>query len=272
LDWESKAKAWVEAEAGVEAALRSCTETLFGHAALRPGERVLDVGCGTGGTVLAAAAAVGASGSVTGVDISPAMAARAAARATELPQVTVLAVDAARHPFEAGAHDAVISLFGMMFFEDEAAALANIAAALAPGGRLVCVAWGPLADNPWFGVMRQATEARMGAFPLPDPAVPGPFRFSDAARVEALLAAAGLSDISVTRSRRPLTTAGSPGDVADLQMKVGIARDIIRDRGGTEHDAQAIRQAVAEGFATMDSEGGVSVPAHVICYSARRPG
>ncbi len=272
MDWESKADAWIEAETGIEAALRPCMETLFEHAALRPGERVLDLGCGRGGTLLAAAAAVGASGFVTGLDISPDLAARAALRAAGLDHVAVLAGDAERHPFEAEANDAVISHFGMMFFADEVAALANIAGTLRPGGRLVFVAWGPLADNPWFSVVRRATAGRMGPFPPPDPTAPGPFRLSDAGRVEALLAAAGFSDITVTRSHRPLKPEGNAADVATLQMLVGIARDIIRDRGGTDEDEMAVTQAIAEGYAPMEGPDGVKVPAHVICYCARRPG
>ncbi len=84
----------------------------------KPGERVLDLGCGGGTTTLAIAGAVGPSGRVTGVDISPDLVAHARQRLEAFPHATVIEADAASHPFEPASHDALFSRHGCMFFTD----------------------------------------------------------------------------------------------------------------------------------------------------------
>ena len=129
---------------------------LMAAAAIAPGSTVLDIGCGTGETSRAAAVAAGA-GSVLGVDLSTAMLDEAARRATAagIGNVRFVRADAQVHRFEAAAFDLAISRFGVMFFANPVAAFANIAAALRPGGRLVVVAWRPLAGD-WQSCIREA--------------------------------------------------------------------------------------------------------------------
>ena len=105
----------------------------FGDAILevldaQPGEHVLDVGCGNGALTIAVAAAVGPDGSATGLDISPQMLAVAARRAREaaLPNARVLLADAQEVDLPPGSFDALISRFGVMFFEDPVAAFRNL--------------------------------------------------------------------------------------------------------------------------------------------------
>src|SRR5438132_11595022 len=131
-------------------AIRGYHLRLLEAAAVAPGERVLDVGCGNGESTRAAARASG-DGAALGVDLSSQMLARARelARAVGLTNVTFEQADAQVHRFEPNVYDVVLSRFGAMFFADRTAAFANIARAMQPGGRLVMVAWRTLGDNEW---------------------------------------------------------------------------------------------------------------------------
>src|SRR5688572_21024309 len=117
---------------------------LTGHlvdaAGIGPGDRVLDIGCGTGASARQAARrAVG--GEVVGIDLSEPMLERAREYAGRdgLTNVRFERGDAQTHPFPAGHFDVAISQFGIMFFADPVAAFANIGRALRPGGRLTFV-------------------------------------------------------------------------------------------------------------------------------------
>jgi SAM-dependent methyltransferase len=124
--------------------LRPHNERLRAAAAIRPGERVLDVGCGAGGTSLEAARA---GAHVLGVDVSKRMLERARQRAEG--SVEFVLADAQTHPFEPATFDLAISRCGLMFFADPVAAFANIRRALRPGGRLVGLIWQRYEDNEW---------------------------------------------------------------------------------------------------------------------------
>ena len=171
-------------------------ERLFAVAAIGEGDRVLDIGCGTGQTTRDAARAASA-GSALGVDLSARMLEYARRRATEegVANVAFAQVDAQIHPFEPGGCDVAISRTAAMFFGDHGAAFANIARALRPGGRLVLVAWQPLAGNEWVREISGALAAGRN-LPAP-PADRGPFSLSEPDRVRALLAGAGFASVEI---------------------------------------------------------------------------
>jgi ubiquinone/menaquinone biosynthesis C-methylase UbiE len=107
------------------------------RAAIRPGEHVLDVGCGRGAVLLSAASAVGPAGRVVGIDLAPAMVERtAAATAAHLPQVSVRVGDAQAPAFEPGSFDVVTAGLVLFFLTDPGAALTAYRELLRPGGRL----------------------------------------------------------------------------------------------------------------------------------------
>ena len=118
-------------------------EALIRRASLRPGERVLDLGTGTGAVAVRAAVAVGAAGSVVGIDISQEMLrqARQATASLDLQNVDFTEGRAEAIPAEAATFDVVLASLSLMFVIDRAAAAREIARVLRPGGRFVAAIW-----------------------------------------------------------------------------------------------------------------------------------
>ncbi len=171
---------------------------LLAAIAPRPGERVVDIGCGGGLTTVAVGRAVGPDGYVLGVDLSVPMAALAADRAREagLSHVRFLNIDAQEADFPGAPFDVAMSRFGVMFFADPFAAFANIARQLRPGGRIVFACWQSAEQNTW-----RPREVLERYAPPPPPRsdglpTPGPFAFGDVAFVDSVLKRTGFTNIA----------------------------------------------------------------------------
>lgn len=269
---------WVREQARIDRAFTPLTAALAEAIAARPGESVLDVGCGCGELSLLLAGAVGRTGRVVGVDISEPMLGLAARRSETLRQVEPEAApvawrlaDAASATFEAP-FDAVVSRFGVMFFSDPVAAFSNLRSALAPGGRLAMLCWQDAVLNRWAALPLQAVTARYGE---PDPAppdAPGPFAFADRERVVGILRAAGFADAAAEPIAVPMQVGVAGPGVAALDDAVSYATGIgpvsryLRDRPGIEEGAaEAIRAALAP----HDDGETVTLPAACWLYTGR---
>ena len=165
---------------------------------------VLDIGCG-GGQTTREIARLARAGTVLGVDISAAAIARARelARAQGLGNVTFDCADAQVHRFPPARFDLAVSRFGVMFFDAPAAAFANIAKALRPGGRLVAMVWQAAERNEWEVTIRGSLS---GPDALLASAPPGgdAFSFADPPAVADILRDAGFDDITFTDVREPV--------------------------------------------------------------------
>ncbi len=169
----------------------------WNRAAAKPGERILDVGCGCGSTTIALAQELAQDGFVLGIDISAPMLARARQIAPQgLPLDFVLA-DATVYPFEPAAFDLLVSRFGVMFFADPVVSFTNLRRALRPSGRVVFACWREPRDNPWMMTPLQAVYQHVPKMPRPGPDDPGPFSFASEDRVHRILEAAGFSHIAM---------------------------------------------------------------------------
>ena len=162
----------------------------------KPGETVIDIGCGAGTTTVQLAQRVGATGHVQGLDISPTMIDGAKQYATEMhaDNTTFVVADAMVENFQPIA-DALYSRFGTMFFSDATVAFANMLTSLRPGGRLGSVCWQSPVENPWVSLpLRIASEFVTIPFGS-DATAPGPFSLGDPQRLRSVLEAAGFSDV-----------------------------------------------------------------------------
>ena len=263
---------WIAKETFLDAAFAAILGRLLERTDIRVGESLLDIGCGTGASTLAAALKTGSTGLVTGLDIAVQMLDRARRRSDDagLQNTSFILADAQTHSFVAESFDAIISRFGLMFFANPVAALANIATALKPSGRLVFAAWGPVAGNPWFTIPRDAAIARLGK-PLPaDPFAPGPLAFQDVDRVTKLMKQAGLRDVRGETEIVPIVPFVTARKAAGIATMLGPAARMMKEFSGTAADGAAIETAVAEAFAKFETENGISVPATINFFSAGR--
>jgi SAM-dependent methyltransferase len=273
-DWAGeRADRWASVADRVEAQIAPVNEPLFSAAALRPGEVVLDVGCGRGVTTRRAAAEVGPDGRVTGLDIADTLLEQARAEPSEGAPIEYLAGDAQVLTLPVEHYDVVISRFGVMFFEDPVVAFANLCSAARPGGRL-CVAVWQARDR--SSVMQRpidvgaAAAVAAGAELAPLSADGGPFSFGDPAFVQETLTAAGWSEVGFAPHLLPMYAAG-PGtveEVADVGLTLGPLREALGDAGPEviEH----VREAIIADFGPLHDGVGVPLEGAIAIVTARR--
>jgi SAM-dependent methyltransferase len=253
--WDGpEGESWAAHAEQYEAVGRRQRARLLDAAALVSGERVLDIGCGTGASTREAGRAV-APGVVVGVDLSSAMLARARQQcaADGLTNVTFLHADAQVHPFEPQSFDVVISSSGAMFFDDKAAAFGNINRALRPGGRMVLMAWQVLGENEWLMTTRVALA--MGRdLPMPPPGAPGPFGLADRDQVTDWLTEAGFEDIAFADVREPMWFGADTAAAMDFLSVSGPRQALLADLSEAEQ-AIALSQLHAALEAHETDEG-----------------
>jgi SAM-dependent methyltransferase len=260
---------WVANQGFLERRMQSVNERLLAHAAPAVGEKVLEIGCGTGATTLLLAAAVGASGRVLAVDISEPMleAARRRLEDSSFRQVRLLLADAATESFERAFFDLAISRFGVMFFADPAAAFKNLLAALGRGGRLVFACWAPLAENPHWLIPYEVALRHLGPGAPQPLRAPGPLSLSDPVYVEAILSEAGFANIAIRREGFAVIGSTSEEE-ADHAMRMGPAARLLDEKKPGEEVRARIRREMALAFAAY---GQKELPATLYLVSARRP-
>jgi len=159
---------------------------------------VLDVGCGTGSTTLAASRLLVAKGRCVGIDISDPMIATARDRAElEGSSARFISADAQNYAFEPATFDMIISRFGVMFFDDPVRAFANLRRAATEHAEFRFVAWRSAADNPFMTTAERAAAPFLPNIPARQPDAPGQFAFSDQRRVYRVLEESGWTEISI---------------------------------------------------------------------------
>lgn len=188
--WNAAGQGWANVQDIVDLMLRPFQDLLVQAALERPRERVLDVGCGTGGVTRAIAEATGAA--CVGVDISRTM----LDAAREHGKGQFVEADAQVHTFDES-FDLIVSRFGVMFFDDPTAAFRNLLRAASPGGELCFITWRTADENPFMTTATKAAAPLLPDAPAPDPDGPGPFAFADPGKTRGILEEAGWRGIDI---------------------------------------------------------------------------
>lgn len=232
-DWNGAVgRRWASLQSDLDVMVRPFGDAALSAAALKAGERVLDVGCGCGDTTFEIARRIGPTGTVLGVDVSQPMleVARQRGKADGM-KVEFQEADASKAPLPRD-RDLIFSRFGVMFFDAPVQAFAHLRQSLAKGGRLTFCCWQELKANPWADVPLQAVRKALEiSLPPTDPQAPGPFAFAAPERVEAILREAGFSEIRVQPFEASVHWGNSPEAAAASAIRVGPVARLIRDQG-----------------------------------------
>ena len=197
--WNGPAgRAWVETQELLDQVFKPFEQQLVQAVADRGEGQVLDVGCGTGATTLAAATLLESRGRCTGIDISEPMIGAARIRADrESTPATFICANAQVYPFEPESFHMIISRFGVMFFDDAIQAFANLRRAATDDAEIRFIVWRSAADNPFMTTAERAAAPLLPNLPPRQPDAPGQFAFADRGRVHSVLEESGWEQIRI---------------------------------------------------------------------------
>jgi ubiquinone/menaquinone biosynthesis C-methylase UbiE len=215
-------KHWTQQQQVQDAVLAPVSKVLIDSAGIKPGDRILDIGCGCGATSFAVAQRTGSTGHVTGIDISSPMLARARELVPQGAPIDFVLADATVYNFKPASVDMLFSRFGVMFFAQPEISFANIRKALRPTGRLIFACWRTPRENPMLMLPLQEAYKHVPKMPEVKPEDPGPFSFASEDRVKKVLGDAGFSSIAMERVDLKLDVAVGRGLDAALETVLAI--------------------------------------------------
>ena len=260
---------WADRQAAQDILLAPVLDILIDRARLKTGERIIDIGCGSGATSIAFAKKVAPSGHVFGIDVSAPMLARARASAPKELAVDFVQADATVYPFDPASFDLLASRFGVMFFADPVLSFSNMRKALRPSGRLAFACWREPRENPWMMVPLQAVYNHAPKLPPQGPEDPGPFAFASEERVHRILAAAGFTGIAMEPCPLSLDIAIGRGLDAAVQGALEIGPTSRALEGQPADVRAAATNSIREILAPLAKGNAVALPGSIWIVTAR---
>ena len=272
--WSNAAPGWIRQADRQDVFGRPLGALAMDRLAGRTGERILDIGCGAGGSTAEIARVVGVDGRAVGIDLSASLIAAARRRfpPESHPSLEFMTADVETVDIVPGApFDAAYSRMVLMLFADPTAGCTTIRRSLRPGGRLAATVFRDASANPWLVAALLGAAPHVGAIEaLPVGEEPGPFSFADPARMTQVLGAAGLTDIGIEAHDVTLRPPDDPDSVTDWLIDVGPAGAAYR---AAAPDARA---SARSGAATLLDRfrgrgGGYELPAGIWLLTATAP-
>ena len=260
VQWQDAAEAWHRYDPVFDLWLGEATETMLDLAGVAPGSHVLDIAAGSGGQTVVAARRAGTTGAVLATDISANILeeAEAAARAAGVANVATRVMDGERLAVEQGSFDAAISRLGLMYLPDKQRALAEVKAALRPGGRYSAIVFAEPERNRFFSVPIAIIRER-AQLPPPAPGLPGPF---SAVGLGDLLTEAGFVEVEVRRVEAPLRLE-TAADCAQLERESFGALHQMLAGLPTEEQSEVWRE-IGEALCEFEGPDGFVGPCELL--------
>ncbi len=268
--WDRATLRWERFEPQLMYSLAAVNPALSRALRLKPGQHILDVGCGSGEPSLAFAQLVAPRGTVTGLDISPQMLAVARLRARQhgVTNARFRAADVGRARLPAARYHGVVSRFGLMFVADIPRALITLRAALRPGGRAAFAVWGPMSRNPISRLSVDATRPFMKEPPPSPESGPHPLRLGRRGALAGMMRQAGFKAVTSVGVRAPYVY-GSEEEF--LAMQLGYPnplRDLYLSL--SRRDQERMRARFARGIRRFRSGPVIRVPGFAWVVTGRR--
>ena len=260
---------WASRQAAQDIVLQPVLDLLIDRAAPKAGERIVDVGCGSGASTNGFATKVGPSGHVFGVDVSGPMLERARQSTPKDAPVTYALADATVYPFDPASFDLLASRFGVMFFADPVVSFTNLHKALKPSGRLAFACWQEPRENPFFMAPLQAVYKHVPKLPQLGPEDPGPFSFASEARVNRILGEAGFSGIAMEPCRLEFDVAIGRGIDAAVQSALEIGPASRALEGQPDDLRAAAVTSIREALTPFAKGDAVLLPGAIWIVTAR---
>lgn len=268
-DWNRVAGGWEKWDEFFDRSM-GFLNRLIGDARLRPGQRTLDLGSGTGYPALLAAQVVGPQGSVNGIDLAEQMlaAAERKARRLGLKNVAFRTGDVTQLPFEDASLDAITSRFCLMFLPDIPKALTEVSRVLKPGGWMAAAVWSAPDKNPYLKIPMDTIKEFID-LPPPDPAAPGIFRLAKQGELAALARQAGLADVAEEEFLGDVTFAAAEEYFSSL-MDIAAPIQNLWAKLSPSQQTDA-RRRIIERAETHRRGSAVALPVAVRIVAGRKP-
>jgi ubiquinone/menaquinone biosynthesis C-methylase UbiE len=243
-------------------------EDLVERVGLGRGDRVLDVACGTGVVARTAAAHVGETGSVTGLDINRDMLAVARSVWDGVPPIDFVEGSALALPFASASHDVVLCQLGLQFFPDRARALGEMHRVLVGGGRLGLSVFGPIEHNPATFALAQALDHHLGTGASQTKRAEHVLAHS--ALVHKLVTDTGFCDVTITTETK-LIRLSSAAEYVQMQFTATPLAGLLAEQLARPRVAEKITASVAAALEPYAADGGLAFPQEVHILLARTP-
>lgn len=203
LDWTDVAASWDTRRAHVERMKEPLTLELLTAVDLRPGERVLELGAGTGELALRLAEQVGPQGSVIASDVAPGMVELVTRTVASVPNIEVAKIDARDIRMADASVDAVVFRMGLMLVDEPGLVLRECHRVLVPGGRLGLAVWAGPEHNPWLTCVGMAAMMHGLVSGGPPTGPGGPFSLADGVVLERIVRDAGFDEVTMREVETP---------------------------------------------------------------------